>query len=93
MKIHCADCNKGLAEIEVADPDATDPATRLPFRWAVTATCPYCGGSSFPKTVKGAFSYTGFSEPNPDDPLDFRLRTTIEEEIDEDRVTFKVSRA
>jgi hypothetical protein len=94
LLLSCSACRKSLAEVYVVDAGAVDPGTGKPFRWKLTASCPYCGDASWPLGVTGQFRRDGYSVQDPTDPLNCSYKTFIDEDlINGEEVRFVVKKA
>ena len=81
--LNCANCLKSLMDIWVVRVDETF-ADGSPFEFNYRATCPYCGGSSYKKKIRGKIYPGGIAIPNPDRPDDdLRLLTQIDRTVSE----------
>ncbi len=92
--IKCSNCSRKLMSVMLADQEAIDPDTKLPFAWQLTATCPYCGDQSFPHEVRGRIYPVGYAEPNQENVEDVYIKTFIEEtDYDKNKVLFHIKEA
>jgi hypothetical protein len=58
----CSNCDAALVDIVITDPEvAVETVCR--------ATCPFCGDTSFEKTIKGLMGYDGFARESEDGNL------------------------
>jgi hypothetical protein len=90
--IDCGDCRESLVDIWIVDPDARD-RDGAPLQWTGVAECCFCGGRSFPTTWQGRFQHGGVGVPNPDDPDDSFVRTTVTNvAIEGDQLRFQTAR-
>jgi hypothetical protein len=85
--LRCADCRACLVDIYITDPEAE-------FVWQVKANCPFCGGASYAREIKGLYHPGGHGETKPDDPTDDVPSTFVDDySIDGGVVHFLVRKA